>query len=91
MLLVLMLVFVVCQDDSFASSCCLYVLLFHFLELLFIDCYEQMKLPVHQVGVGTTRFQRINFCCFTYIFNFQSTWLIISAFAVTFVLLLLLA
>jgi len=57
MQLVLMLVLVVCQDDSFASSCCLYVLLCHFLELLFIDCYEQVNLiTVHQVGVDTTQF-----------------------------------
>jgi len=57
MQLVLMLVLVVCQDDSFASSCCLYVLLCHFLELLFIDCYEQVNLmTVHQVGVDRTQF-----------------------------------
>ena len=57
MQLVLMLVLVVCQDDSFASSCSLYVLLFHFLELLSIDCYEQVNLiTVHQVGVDTTQF-----------------------------------
>ncbi|OEL34449.1 hypothetical protein BAE44_0004533 [Dichanthelium oligosanthes] len=44
------------SDDSFACPCCLHVLLFHFLELLFIDYYEQMKPPAHQVGLDTTQF-----------------------------------